>query len=732
MKHYIVAILFIMIVFARGQSQTDSLNKIIPIGEVVVSANKVEENRRNISRQIQTVDKSEIKQLNFRNTADVLQDKALVSVQKSQQGGGSPVIRGLEASRVLIIVDGVRMNNLIFRAGHLQNIITVDENILNKAEVLYGPASTVYGSDALGGVINLITLDPKLKENNGSTSSGDAYIRYSYVNNEKKAHVNINIGGAKLASLTSITYSNFGDLKMGANQNSNNDFFGGRPYYAERINGKDSLVKNSDSLIQKFSGYQQFDLMQKILYQQNNKIRHLVNVQYSATTDIPRYDRLTDPQDDGLKYAEWYYGPQNRLLAGYNFYGDNLFAGQNMHIGLHYQDVQESRHQRRFDRSALQHRVEDVNVVNFNADLNTKIGKGQLQYGFEAEFDKLKSTAQEEDITTGDETQLDTRYPNGDNTMYHTDLYATYEVVLKEKLAINAGLRIGRTALHSTINDTTFFTMPYSDIDQKNFTYSGSAGIAYNSNNNLKFLVNLSSGYRVPNIDDLAKIFETAPGAVIVPNSNLKPERTITVDGGFSLWINERIEWENTVFYTKLYDAIVTDDFTFNGQDSIVYDGTMSKVLANQNMQRANIYGYSGTLKIRLADKLGIYGNISFTKGNILTDTTDCPLDHIPPVYGNIGLRFESIKWFTDFSILFNGNKDISEYYLNGEENEQYAPAGGMPAWYTLNLKASYLINKHLTLQAGVENILDIQYRTFASGINSPGRNIYGTLRFSI
>jgi hemoglobin/transferrin/lactoferrin receptor protein len=729
MKIYFIVIIMLFPFIARGQNKTDSVPKTIPIGEVVVSANKVEENIRNVSRQIQTVSESEIKYLNFRNTADALQDKALVTVQKSQQGGGSPVIRGFESSRVLIIVDGVRMNNLIFRAGHLQNIMTVDENILDKAEVLYGPASTVYGSDALGGVINLITQGPKVRDANGPAASGDAFMRYSTVNNEKKVHVNLNLGGKKLASLTSFTFSNFGDLKMGAKRNRNNDFFGGRPYYTERINGKDSLVKNTDSLVQKFSGYKQLDMMQKILYKQSNKIKHLVNFQYSTTSDIPRYDRFTDPQGDGLKYAEWYYGPQQRILTGYNFFGNNLFAGQNLHAGLHYQDVQESRHQRGFGKSSLQHRIEDVNVVNLNADLNTKIGRGQLQYGFEAEFDKLKSTAEAENIVTGNKTPLDTRYPNGENTMYHTDLYATYELVIKGQLALNAGLRIGRYVLHSSINDTTFFRLPYADIDQKNNTYSGSAGVAYNPNKNLKFVFNLSSGYRVPNFDD-SKIFETAPGSLIVPNSDLKPEKTLTVDAGFTLWSSDRIKLESTVFYTRLYDAIVTTNYTFNGQDSVLYDGILSKVTANQNMRKAIILGYSGNLKVNLVNKFWMYGSISYTKGNIITDSTDYPLDHISPVYGNFGLRYESKRWFMDFSFLFNGKKDISDYYLNGEDNEQYAPLGGMPAWYTLNLKTSFLLNKHLTLQAGIENIMDIQYRTFASGINAPGRNIYGTVRF--
>ena len=120
-------------------AQSDSTKTLLP--EVVIYANKFPKPFKNIVQKVDFIsDKNTINQQ--ANTADILTQSGHVFVQKSQSGGGSPVIRGFEASRVLLMVDGVRLNNAIFRAGHLQNIITVDNMILDRVEVIYGPSST--------------------------------------------------------------------------------------------------------------------------------------------------------------------------------------------------------------------------------------------------------------------------------------------------------------------------------------------------------------------------------------------------------------------------------------------------------------------------------------------------------------------------------------------------------------------------------------------------------------
>ena len=173
----------------------DTSLQYVQLNEVVISANKFAERKKNVAQKIDVITKSYIARINAQNTGDLLMSTGNVFVQKSQQGGSSPVIRGFEASRVLLVVDGVRMNNLIYRSGHLQNAITIDQNMLENVEVLYGPGSTLYGSDALGGVIHFRSRAPKLDTSDGTAVNGLAFVRYSSANSEKTAHVQMNLGG---------------------------------------------------------------------------------------------------------------------------------------------------------------------------------------------------------------------------------------------------------------------------------------------------------------------------------------------------------------------------------------------------------------------------------------------------------------------------------------------------------------------------------------------------------
>lgn len=705
---------------------------VITLDDAVISANRVFEPKLRIAQELMVLDKNAIQNSQAQNTGDVLANTGVIMVQKSQMGGGSPVLRGFEANKVLMVVDGVRMNNLIYRGGHLQNILTMDNQALDRIEVLYGPSSTVYGSDALGGVLHFYTRRPVFATGNENYKNVNAMVRYGSVNNEMTGHADFSYGGKKWASVTSFTYSSFGDLVGGKSKNFFYDStYGERPYYVARINGKDSLVANPDKYKQVQSGYTQYDVMQKIAYKQNDHLVHSLNLQLSNSSNIPRYDRLTDPAGTGLKTAEWYYGPQQRLMAAYDLnYGNSASKFQEVHAGINYQNIEESRHTRNFDKNNLTHRTEYVNVVGANLGLRRTFVKHDIRLGADIQYNTLKSRAQQEDVTNGAVKALDTRYPDGDNTMGNYAAYATHTMTINKHLTLVDGFRLGYSSLHSTFVNKSFFPLPYTDANQNNLVYSANAGLIHTHNDNLKVSLLVSSGYRVPNVDDLAKVFESAKGSVIVPNSDLKPEKTLNTELGVTkMW--GKTTWENAVYYTRMFDAIITDKYSFNGNDSIMYDGTMSRVYANQNKRKAYIYGISSRFSTPLSATLSLNAGISYTYGRIATDSTTQPLDHIPPFMAHAGVRYAKNKLAADFFINYQGAKKLADYYRNGEDNEQYATPDGMPAWMTANLRVSYKIHKMITLQAGVDNILDTQYRVFASGINAPGRNIFGVIRFN-
>ena len=720
-----------------GFSQTAQDTTATELNEVVIS-NKVPKKYTQLPNQVEVITAKQIDFQNFQSTAEMLSNSGSLFVQKSQQGGGSPVIRGFEASRVLITVDGVRMNNLIFRAGHLQNVITVDENMLENVGVFYGPSSTLFGSDALGGAVAMTTKNAKFLDQAHNNFTGGVNTRYSSVNEEKSVALHLNYATSKFASMTFFSFNDFGDLKMGKERNHNGDYFGERPNYVSTVGGVDQLNVNSDKYTQVGSAYKQYNFMQKFAYKTISGYLHGFNLQYSTTSNINRYDRLTETAGSGLRFAQWYYGPQDRLLAIYSLQKEKAFLNSDLKINVAYQNVKESRHNRRFGNYNLQHNEENVDMFSVSLDLDKKFTKGELFYGFESYYEILKSTAYANNINTGVVTDINTRYPNGDNNMMRNDLYISYNEKMSDKTFWNVGARAGYTTLKSTIADNSVFSLPFNSISQGNFTYSGTLGITHNTSKNFALKGNIATGFRAPNIDDLAKVFESKAGSssslgiLIVPNEDLKPEKTITGDLGIVIQSDsKRIKLESTYFYTRMYDAIVTDDFTYNGQSIINYNGFDAQVKANQNKGKAFVTGFSTNVSAYIISDLLFSANFNYTLGRVVEDGSQRPLDHIAPYFGKVGLTYTYNKLNLEGYMLYNGKKDIKDYSTSGEDNAQYAPANGMPAWETYNFKAGFQVLKGGTLFAGVENILDTQYRVFASGINAPGRNIYGGIKYT-
>jgi hemoglobin/transferrin/lactoferrin receptor protein len=741
-------------VYAQLNNKADSNE--VTIGEVVISASTFAEKKRNIAQKIDVITARTIARTNAQNTGDLLINTGRIFVQKSQQGGSSPVIRGFEASRVMLVIDGVRMNNAIYRSGHLQNVITVDQNMLERVEVMYGPSSTIYGSDGLGGVIHLQTKNPKLASGSArSISTGSAFARFSSVNDEGTFHANASFGGKRFAWLQAYTFSHFGDMKMGNQYPDKYPDFGRRSFYIDKVNGLDSIIANPDDRVQKYSGYKQWDITQKLLFKQNDRITHLLNFQLSNTTNVPRYDRLQDMRNGVLRFAEWYYGPQKRILGAYTLNAQRLGFLDEFKLVLSYQDVEESRITREYKRyDRFDRRVENVKVYSWSAAAREKWGNHELSFGIDGQLNQVRSVAERTNQLTGVKSALDTRYPDGKNRMNYFGAFAQH--ILKfgnGKWVLNDGFRVQLVRLNAAILNNSFFRLPDTVFSQNNTAITGNLGLVYLPNANTRFSVALSSGFRTPNIDDLAKVFESSTAArqVIVPNANIKPEYTYNIDLSYNQTIANTLSIELTGFYTLLRNALVKAPFRINNQDSIPYLGVLSQVLANQNSNKGYLYGFSASLNFRLDQHLSISSDLSYTYGRFQTDPATLssiyekqpngtyllvrrnvsrkPLDHIPPMIGKTTIRYEHKVFDTEFFALYNSAKPLDQFNPDGEDNAQYATRDGMPGWVTINWRGQYQVNTYLTAQAGVENIFDRNYRYFASGFSAPGRNIYVAVR---
>lgn len=759
----VAAISLLQMVFAQKTNTTaaDSTREQIDLEEVVISSSNFAEKKKNIAQKIDVISSRTIAQTNAQNMGDLLINTGKIFVQKSQQGGSSPVLRGFEASRILLVIDGVRMNNAIYRSGHLQNIITMDQNSLSRLEVMYGPSSTVYGSDALGGTIHIITKSPELSGDKKFLSTGTVFSRYSSVNEEKAIHADASIGGKKFAWFQAYNFSDFGDMKMGNKYPGKYPDFGRRSYYTGQVNGLDSVLKNTDDRIQKFSGFLQWDIIQKLLFKQNDRISHSVNFQLSNSTNVPRYDRLQDTKNFGgsigttLRFAEWYYGPQKRILGAYDLNVLKAAFFDELKLNVNYQDIEESRQTReyrRYDRFDSQ--AEKVKVFGTTISGRKIKGGNELVIGADVQLNDVQSKANSRNLITGTVTKLNTRYPDGTNKMNNFGIYSQHTYKFKnEKLVLNDGIRLQAIHLQSNVIDNSFFHLPDTAVKQNNIAVIGNAGIIYTLQKYTTIRASLASGFRAPNIDDLSKVFESSTAAqqVVIPNADLKPEYTYSADLSINYFVAEKISFEVTGFYTLFRNAIIKAPYTLNGEDSIIYNGVKSQVLASQNVNKANLFGCNLVINAELLQGVTFTSTLTYTKGRYKTDNTKSstiyekqpggtyalvnryvsskPLDHIPPIMGKTSIVYRHKIFNSDFYLLYNGWKYLDQYNSDGEDNAQYATLDGMPSWCTFNWKGNINCTKNLQFQVGVENIFDRNYRYFASGFSASGRNIIVALK---
>ncbi len=703
--------------------------------DVIISGTRLEEMKKHIAQPIQVIKASDIVFQQQSTVPDILQNNGNIFMQKSQLGGGSPIIRGFETNKVLLVVDGVRMNNAIYRGGHLQNALTIDGGMLDKIEVVYGPSSVMYGSDALGGVMHFVTKKPVLSLTDKVLVKANAYTRYQSATNAFQGNININVANKNVASLTSFSYSMFNDLRQGAKIDKYDTASWNRNWYAQRINDKDSMVMQKDSNIQTGSGYTQMDFLQKLLIKQSDKVHHLVNFQFSTSGDVPRYDRLSILSGTKPKFAEWYYGPQNRLMLSYQLQltgKTKLYDAGN--ITAAFQHIEESRISRRFNKPDKESNFENVYAYSINTYFNKKLGKLELNYGAEVVLNDVKSTANTTDISSGVVSKLVTRYSDGGSKYNSFAAYLGSIYKLTNKITLNAGIRASNVILNAKQIDTTFYAirLPNNSIKQNSKNVTGNIGIILLPNRNTKVYSLISTGFRAPNLDDLSKIFETTAGNIIVPNYNLKPETTLNGEVGFFARISNVVSVSTSAYYTRYMNAITLGNGTLNGADSIVLPGTttMSQVQYNTNALKAYIGGIESSISVKPITGVDISSTITYTRGRIMSGAAwGTPLDHIPPLFGRTSVSYTMKKLRVELGSAYSHWKRISDYRLNAEDNEANATAAGMPAWATFNFRAAYQINKVFGIQAAVENITDIRYRTFASNIGAPGRNFIVTLR---
>ena len=694
--------------------------KINTFDPIVVSGGRNIRYKNDIALLSQRIDKKKIELFLPQTSADLLNVDNNIYIQKSQQGGGSPIIRGFATNRILLVVDGVRMNTAIFRSGNVQNVISIDPYTVESTDLIFGPSSQFYGSDAIGGVLNFTTINPKFSEE-GVTLKTKNNFRYSSANNENTYHTQFQLSGRKIASITSFTYSKFGDLRIGK---KGNEVYG-RPDYISTENQLDTIIPNSDESIQINSGYSQKNFLHKISFKPNSNLRINYNFHYSETSNIPRYDRLIERDESNkLYHAEWYYGPQTWMMNNLALkYTKKHVLFDRIKSTIAHQKFIESRNTRAIHSSNLKQREEQVNAWSLNTDFIKHINtKTQINYGLEYVTNLIQSSGNQININSNLLQPITSRYPD-QSTWKTGGIYFNVIQRWNNHAITEGGLRYNIVGMNGQF-DTSLTSYPISNFNIINQAITGSISqLIKRRFGSISFI--LSTAFRSPNIDDIGKTFDSNPGFVTIPNPNLKPEYAYHAEANLDYNIFKNVKVQNSIFYTYLDQSISLSNTTLNGQDSILYDNSFSQVQMLANEQFASVLGNQITLKYTPNEFISLKTTYTFLASESSSGNT---IRHITPNFGGTTLMLNYKKFDMSIYSIYNqrfnnsqfsnSEKNKTQFYLRDKFGLAYSPA-----WYTLNFKFGYYLNTKTKLNFGIENLTDKRYRPYSSRLTAPGRN---------
>jgi len=728
------------------------------LGDIVIEETKNTNNINNVAEKKIYITKEKISKLNGVTPADILEKSGGVSVQRSQMGGGSPNIRGFEANKVLLMLDGVRLNNAIYRSGHLQNIITIDEYILNDIEIIFGPSSVLYGSDALGGTINMQTREVFFRPE--KIWSGQFSSNYNSGYNGFKNNLSLSFESPNYSTITSFSFKDFGDLKMGKWRPHGYENWGLVYHYVDN----DSVFCNPDPNIQKGVGYSQYDIFNKMIFKTAENSRITSNVQYSRSSNIPRFDKLNDDDDmclidstgtclsaHDLKFHSYYYGPQERFFSSLKF---SVFDDKNnaayfdkADFIFSYQKIKESRHKWYMDDfldylnhpetyDEPTHQYEAVNVYGLNANIR----KGNWYFGSETIYNDVDSeTGPNEENIWG---VGDTRYPPNGSNMFSTAYYVNVLHPISEKLQIEGGIRYTFSNLKGYFPDSLrrpLLNVEGLTISSNSSVFSGNIKFLYHPNNSWKISSVTSKGFHSPNVDDMLKVFKKGDN-ITIPNIDLTTEHAWSQELSITKNVSPNFSIYSVGFLTLLNNAIVKDSIKVNinpdvtgdpfWANQIWYDNELVYTFANRNSDdQISIYGFSIGCNAKIHG-LELKGEFNLTKG-MSANPDNGPIAHIPPNFGKVELKKTSHRWDFVLFCIYSGFKDATSFDEAGVDNLDETPESiddnniwyGLPGWWILNFSTEYKVSKSLQLNMGIDNIFDMHYKTFGSGISSAGRS---------
>jgi hemoglobin/transferrin/lactoferrin receptor protein len=667
-KFSFISMLFSVLFVSAQQAEETKDTAIRSLGEVVVTAQRHQQESLLVPYSVNTISQQYIGEMNPRTTPEALMGMNGVFVQKTNHGGGSPFVRGVTGNQTLILIDGIRLNNSTFRYGPNQYLNTIDPFTIQRIEVAKGTGSVQYGTDAIGGVVHILTRNPRLAAGKAAWH-GRAFGKYTTDDMEKTIRGEADYSGRKFALITGIVKKNFGDLV-----------------------GGDTTGRQSPS------GYNEWSLDMKAKFLLKENIRLTVANQFLQQKNVPVYHKVLLEN-----FAINEMDPQQRLLsyARMDMQGKSRFFKET-EITVSYQQSIEGRSSRKNGTTSLRKEKDKINTLGFTTDFYSEVNEvWTANSGIEIYYDKVGSTREDINTQTGVSSSKRGLYP--DDAKYgNYSVYSLHHFHWGKWIA-DAGVRFNTFDIR--INDTTL-----GDVKISPSAWVGNAALMYQFDKKQTVYASFSSGYRAPNVDDMGTL-GIVDFRYEVPTAGLKPERSQHTELGYKIQ-TKRVSGTIAAYYMHLSDLI-----TRVKMDGQVISGY--PVYQKENTESAFIKGFETEWSWNVLKNLQVIGGIAYAYGKSLSKKE--PLRRIPPINGRLMSTYRNEKWFAAAEFQFASHQ---KRLAQGDKDDNRIPAGGTPGWNLLNFFGGYKFSM-VQLNGGIQNIFNEDYRTHGSGINGMGRSAW-------
>lgn len=650
---------------------------------VQVTATRRAESTFDVPVATDVIDRDEIRAAAPQTVMDALRGQAGAYVQQTTPGQGVVILRGLKGSEVLHVVDGFRLNNAIFRNAPNQYVALVDSQSLARIEAVRGPMSALYGSDAMGGVLQMLTWEPRFDGSEWQTR-GLLRSMYGSADDSTLSRVEGVLGRERLVMSGGATYQDVNERRVGGGEEL--------PYTQFTARAADAKVRASVTAGDELT----------------------LSLQYSEQPRTPRYDELTPGYGQAqASSAVYWFEPQRRDFAQLRWRGSNATgAWDSAEAQVGQQTIEDGR-RNRDSGSNYEDRESNVDTSRGLAFQASKaIGASHhLTYGLDHYEDEVESSRTRTDVVTGATGVRAPRFPDG-STMSQAGAFVADDWSVGERLDVLGGVRwnMSRTRLPASGGFAA------TTVEDDGFT--GNLGVACALTESVRFIANLGQGFRAPNVFDLGTYGERPGNRFNLPNPDLDPEQVTTLDAGWKVR-NDRLEGELIGFYSRYRDkitSVLTGEVTDSGR----------LVVQSQNAARLSLYGAEFSLRHRLSDSVDSRTQLTWTRGEETLAGDSYPADRIPPLNGSAGITWRpATRWTLDGWLNFADQQD--RYSPRDEVDPRIRP-DSTPGWATFNVRAAWEASEHVYTSLQYGNIGDHRYREFGSGLDAAGRGIVLTL----